>query len=125
MPASAEIDRPVIVMRPINWSIKLPGRRREIVAYLPRLSLKSRDDYSAVCRMWPRIFDALNLTFDKVHPKGRHATDDDLLSMGKAAAKSINEILNKTMVQSVRLISSIDPEFRVTSTFPCRLIGAN
>ena len=118
-----EASWPVVVLRPIHWSIDLPRRKRGTIAYLPRLRLVSKDQSATVCRMWPRIFDTLNLTFNKLHPKGHRATDADLSGMESDAVKSINALFDKTTVRSVELVPHGDPEFRVTSTFPCRLIG--
>ena len=122
-PAPVRVGPPVIVMRPVTWSIRLPGRRVGTVAYLPRLSLVTVDDYAKVCGLWPKIFDTLNLTLNKMHPKGRRAIADDLFGMGRYAAKSINAMFDKATIKSVSLISNDDPAFRVTSKHSCRLVG--
>ncbi len=120
-PVPEEIERTEIVMRPINWTIDLPGGRRGMVSYLPRLGVDSEDDTSTVCRMWPRLFDTLNQVFNKRHPKGHMATEDELSKMAGDATRKINAMFRTPLVKTVRLIPSTDPEFRVTSTHPCRL----
>ena len=120
-PSPPEVERPEIVMRPINWSIDLPGGRRGMVSYLPRLGVDSEDDTPSVCRMWPRLFDTLNQVFNKRHPKGHMATEDELIGLAGDATRKFNAMFRTPLVKTVRLIPSNDPEFRVTSTHPCRL----
>jgi len=72
--------------------------------------------------MAPKILDALNLTFNKMHPKESKPKGAALSDMAAHASRSVNALFENAMVKEMRLVPFGDPDFKVSSSHPCLLI---
>ena len=86
---------------PLYITVHPEGRRAFKALYLPTLFLVSDEERLHLCRNWPKVLDALNVTLSRVHPARALATDKHLNKANRLAAKVINQTIGLDLVSWV------------------------
>jgi len=94
---------------PLFMSIKPDGKRSTRLLYLPTLYLMSDEERLTLCRNWPKVLDALNVTLSRIHPVQEKASAKRLAKANRLAAKVINQTIGLDLVTWVSFVLLEDP----------------